>query len=76
MYYICKFSDTWAVYDEKSNRSRQLLKEEVDALKSLFPLLFQLENKMLAAVKVENISPNKLLKLPFSEKPTNIPHTK
>lgn len=69
MYYLCKFSDSWAIYDERENSSRQLSNDEIEALKRLFPNLFR-QDKMLAAIKIENINPNKLLKLPFGQKNT------
>lgn len=67
MYYLCKFSHSWAVYDEKSNSSRQLKNTEVESLMAIFPSLFQTDNKILAAIKIESIAPNKLLKLTFPE---------
>lgn len=71
MYYLCKFSDTWSVFDAKANSSRQLKTEEIEALKAIFPALFSNGNKILAAIKVESINPNKLLQLSLPEKNSN-----
>lgn len=68
MYYLCKFSDSWSVYDAKANSSRQLKAEEIESLKNVFPSLFSNSNKILAALKVEPINPNKLLQLSLPEK--------
>lgn len=62
MYYLCKFSDSWSVYDDETNNSRQLNADEIEALASILPSLFN-SNKILAAIKVESINPNKLLQL-------------
>ena len=67
MYYICKFSDTWSLYDEKRNNSRQLDKDEIDCLKRLFPGLLSETGKILTAIKVSSINPSKLLQLPNPE---------
>lgn len=71
MYYICKFSDSWALYDGKKNNSRQLDKDEVECLKGLFPGLLQETGKILMALQVSSINPNKLLHLPSPDKPSN-----
>jgi len=71
MYYICKFSDSWSLYDGKRNNSRQLNKEEVECLRGLFPGLLQETGKILMALQVSSINPNKLLNLPSPEKQTN-----
>lgn len=63
MYYLCKFSETWSVYDEATSSSRQLQPEEIQSLRTVFPSLFSENNKILAAVKVESINPNKLMQL-------------
>lgn len=63
MYYICKFSDSWSLYDEKKNSSRLLDKTEIDCLKNLFPLLLNDSGKILSAVQISAIQPNKLMKL-------------
>ena len=68
MYYLCKFSDSWSVYDAKSNSSRQLKSEEVESLKTIFPALLNNGNKILTAIKIEAINPNKLLQLTLPEK--------
>lgn len=63
MYYICKFSNTWSVYDASKRNSRNLESSEVNCLKSLFPGLLD-ESKILIALQVNSINPNKLLQLP------------
>lgn len=63
MYYICKFSDTWSVYDTSKRNSRNLESTEVNCLKSLFPNLLD-ESKILIALQINSINPNKLLQLP------------
>lgn len=68
MYYICKFSDSWSLYDGKRNNSRQLNKEEIECLRGLFPGLLQETGKILMALQVSSINPNKLLNLPGPEK--------
>jgi len=67
MYYICKFSDSWSLYDGKKNISRQLNKEEVECMKNLFPGLYNDTGKILMAIQVSSINPNKLLQLPTPE---------
>lgn len=62
MYYLCKFSETWSIYDATKNNSRNLEVSEITCLKTLFPGLLQ-ENKILLAIQVTNINPNKLLQL-------------
>jgi hypothetical protein len=62
MYYICKFSESWSLYDASNQTSRLLDKIEVDSLKSLFPALLS-DNKILSAIEVTSIQPNKLMKL-------------
>lgn len=68
MYYLCKFSDSWSVYDTDANSSRQLKSEEVEALKNIFPVLFSKTDRILAAIRVESINPNKLLQLSLPDK--------
>lgn len=68
MFYICRFSDNWSLYDVKTNKSRPLNVEETELLKKLFGSLLNGNNKILSAVKVETISPNKLLALPVATK--------
>jgi hypothetical protein len=68
MYYLCKFSNSWSVYDAKSNSSRQLKPEEIESLKTIFPGVFNTGNKILTAIKVEAINPNKLLQLSLPDK--------
>ena len=68
MFYICRFSDNWTLYDTKTNKSRPLTGEETELLKKLFGALLSDNSKILSAVKVETISPNKLLQLPVAAK--------
>ncbi len=66
MFYICRFSDNWSLYDVKTNKSRPLNAEETELLKKMFGSLLNDNSKILAAVKVETIAPNKLLQLPMN----------
>jgi hypothetical protein len=68
MYYICKFSESWSIYDGKKNNSRPLEKTEIDCLKNLFPALLNDSGKILIAVQVTEIQPNKLMKISGPEK--------
>ena len=68
MFYICRFSDNWTLYDTKTNKSRPLTAEETELLKKMFGSLLNDNSKILSAVKVETISPNKLLQLPVAAK--------
>lgn len=68
MFYICRFSDNWTLYDTKTNKSRPLTSEETELLKKMFGALLSDNSKILSAVKVETISPNKLLQLPVAAK--------
>lgn len=63
MYYICKFSDSWSLFDGKKSSSRLLEKNEIECLKNLFPALLNDAGKILTAVQVSSIQPNKLEKL-------------
>ena len=67
MYYICKFFDTWSIYDGSRNNSRPLDNKEVECLKTLFPGLLQDAGKLLTAIQVSSINPGKLLLLPNTE---------
>ncbi len=67
MYYICKFSESWSIYDGTRNNSRQLDSKEVECLKTLFPGLLQDAGKILTAIQISSISPNRLLQLPNPE---------
>ncbi len=60
MYYICRFSDSWSLYDGKKNSSRPLVREEIDCLKSLFPGLATETGKILTAIQVSSVKPGKL----------------
>jgi hypothetical protein len=68
MYYICKFSSSWSVYDGKRNIGRPLEKGEIECLENLFPELLKTETKILTALQISSIQPNKLLNLPMPEK--------
>ena len=63
MYYICKFSDSWSLYDDKKKSSRLLDKPEIDCLKSLFPALLIETGNILTALQITTIQPNKLMKV-------------
>ncbi|MDR6337698.1 hypothetical protein HNQ91_000720 [Filimonas zeae] len=67
MYYVLKFSDSWSLYDVNKNQSRPLEKEEVNLLRQLFPGV--LSDKILQAVAVSSIQPNKLTNLPVKNTP-------
>jgi hypothetical protein len=62
MYYICKFSDSWSIYDAATSSSQPLEKNEIECLKKLLPNLFS-EGSILIAVQICPIQPNKLLSL-------------
>jgi hypothetical protein len=64
MFYICRFSDNWTIYDTTTNKSQPLQKEEVAVMQKLFGELLSDSNKLFSAVKVETISLNKLQSLP------------
>lgn len=66
MLYIWRFSDNWSIYDAANNKSRPLEKDEMELLKQLFGSLLADNGKIASAVKVESISPNKLLSLPMA----------
>ncbi len=68
MYYICKFSDSWSIYDGLKSLSRPLDKNEVECLKQLFPGLLGDTSKILAAIQISSIQPNKLMQLTNNEK--------
>jgi hypothetical protein len=68
MYYICKFSSSWSIYEVKKGTSRPLEKSEIDCLETLFPELLKNETKILTALQISSIQPNKLLNLPVPEK--------
>lgn len=68
MYYLCKFSDSWSVYDGKKNSSRLLDKNEIDCLKNLFPALLNDNTKILTALQISTIQPNKLMNITDSAK--------
>ncbi len=72
MYYICKFSDSWSLYDGKTNSSRLLDKPEIDCLKSMFPTLLVENGNILNALQITSIQPNKLMKVASAEIPSRI----
>ena len=63
MYYICKFSGTWSLYDAEKFSSKLLDPTEVQLLKTMFPGLLGDNSKILTAVQIAAISPTKLLQL-------------
>jgi len=63
IYYICRFSESWSIYDGKKNNSRLLEKNEIECMKNLFPDLLSDNGKILTAVQVNGIQPNKLINL-------------
>jgi hypothetical protein len=60
MYYICRFSDSWSIYDGKKNSSRQLIQQEIECLKNLFPGLTSETGKILTAIQISSVKPGKL----------------
>jgi AICAR transformylase/IMP cyclohydrolase PurH len=62
-YYTCRFSDSWSIYDGIKRTSRQLDNKEVEILKALFPAVIFDEGRILSAIQVTSINPNKLLQL-------------
>jgi hypothetical protein len=63
MYYICKFSDSWSLYDGNKQTSRTLEKPEIEIIKNMFPGLLNDSGKILDAIQVSSIQPNKLISL-------------
>jgi hypothetical protein len=72
MYYICKFSGTWSLYDGIKNTSRLLEAQEVDCLKNLFSGLVD-SSKIMEALQITTISPNKLQQLTAGKKESPAP---
>lgn len=66
MYYICRFSDSWSLYDALKNNSRLLKNDEVEILKNVFPSLLSDGSKILTALKIESVNPNRLSQLPMN----------
>lgn len=56
----------------KEQTSRQLVNTEIDCLENLFPSILE-ESKMLLALKVNSIQPNKLMKLSIGNKQSLAP---
>ena len=69
MYYICKFSDSYSVYNANTGTSRPLEAAEVVALDNLFPDLLKDNTKILSAFQITAIAPNKLAQLPMPQMP-------
>lgn len=67
MYYIFKLSDSWTLYDTVKQISRPLEKSEIECLKNLLPGLLA-DNKILQAVEINDIPPNKLTRLSLVDK--------
>jgi hypothetical protein len=59
MYYICKFSGTWLVYDAGSHLSKVLPPPQVETVRELFPAAIK-EAAVLDALIVAPISASKL----------------
>lgn len=70
MYYICRFSDSWLLYDEDKKSSRPLIREEIDCLKSLCPGLTVGTGKILTAIQISSVKPGKLDQLINVENPS------
>jgi hypothetical protein len=69
MYFICKFSDTWTLYDKIKGSSRLLAPPEIEFLTSLFPTLVGHNSNILEALQVSTISLGKLQQLTVAAKP-------
>lgn len=67
MYYVCKFSEAWSIYDVSKSTSRILTAEEISSLKSLCPSLLSDNTKVLTAIQILSINPNKLTLLTTPE---------
>lgn len=59
MYNVFLFLDSWILYDVAAKVKKPLTVAQANLLKELFPLLF-LENKVLNAIQISNVNPNKL----------------
>jgi hypothetical protein len=68
MYYICKVFGTWTLFDGLKNTNRLLETQDVDCLKHLFPGLVGDSSKILLALQINAISPNRLQQLTTTEK--------
>lgn len=62
MYYLCKFTDTWTIYDKELKTSRILDPHEVVGVRSLLSRLLA-STGMLLAIQIAPATPNKLAAL-------------
>lgn len=70
MYYICKFSESWSLYNASSRSTRPLTPIEITTVKELFQELL-ISNKILSAIQINSINPNKLVGLENGSTLTN-----
>jgi hypothetical protein len=70
MYYICKFTDTWTLYDKENKSSRVLERQEIFCLRSLIARLLN-SSSMLLAIEVAPININKLANIEADGTDTN-----
>lgn len=70
MIYILVFSNTWTIYDPDSKKGVPLSSDKVALLQELFSK-FMADNKILLALQVSPINPNRLLQLPASGSTTS-----
>lgn len=79
MYNVFLFMDSWILFDATNKTKKSLSPAQANLLKELFPLLF-VENKVLNAIQVSNVNPNRLQIGPepntLAEKPKPGPETK
>lgn len=59
MYNVFLFMDSWILFDATNKTRKSLTPNQANLLKELFPLLFS-ENKVLNAIQVSTVNPNKL----------------
>lgn len=59
MYYICKFSGTWSIFDSTTGKSRLLADPDVALFKAMFPSSLR-GNAILDAIMVAPLSAGKL----------------
>jgi hypothetical protein len=59
MYNVFLFMDSWILYDASNKVKKTLSPTQANLLKELFPLLFA-ENRVLSAIQISNVNPNKL----------------
>lgn len=58
MYYIRKYSDCWAIYDDDTGASRPLTEDEAETVKEEFPCLADDKIRTVFADTVESIDLN------------------